>query len=255
MAVGLTVDELRVKLEEILGKFHRTPRVVIHPVAYTSKKYYILGQVNGKGVFPLDRPISIIEAIAKARGFVASYPQRKEWIQADFSRSFLLRRGADGAFERVPVDFEGLFLRGELWQNFSMQPEDYLFFPPLDLQEVYVLGEVRSPGAVPYSPDLTAFAAIVTRGGFTERAFKSRVLVVRGSLNHPRSFVLNAGDILKGKGLDFPLINRDIVYVHRKPWAKAQELAEQAVISFVNAFVVAYAGQHIGPFIKEPLVK
>ena len=69
--------------------------------AYTSKKYYILGHVNQKGVFPLDRPVSVIEAIAKARGFVSTFPQRNEWVQADLSRSFLVRRGADGLFARV----------------------------------------------------------------------------------------------------------------------------------------------------------
>jgi hypothetical protein len=80
------------------------------------------------------------------------------------------------------------------------------------------------------------------------------VLVVRGSLNHPQTFVLDTADILKAKGLDFPLKNRDIVYVHRRPWARAQELLEQSVTAFVRAFVVAYAGNYIGPFIKEPLV-
>lgn len=255
LATELTIDELRAKLEEILAKFHRAPRVIINPTDYNSKKYYIQGHVNQRGVFSLDRPTSIIEAIAKARGFVTAFQQRNAWVQADLSRSFLMRRGTDGTFSRVPVDFEGLFSRGDLGQNFSLEPDDYVFFPPLDLQEVYVLGEVRGPGVLPYSPDVTAFGAIIARGGFTPRAFKSRVLVVRGSLNHPQTFVLNAADILTGKGLDFPLNNRDIVYVHRRPWAKAQELLELAVTDFIRAFVVAYAGQHIGPFIKEPLIK
>jgi len=43
VADGLTVDELRTKLEAILAKFRRTPRVIVHPVAYNSKKYYLLG--------------------------------------------------------------------------------------------------------------------------------------------------------------------------------------------------------------------
>jgi len=253
-AAGLTIDDLRTNLETRLATFHRSPRVIINPVAYTSKKYYILGNVNQKGVFPLDRPVSVIEAIARARGFVTSYQQRDAWVQADLARSFLVRRGTDGSFARVPVDFEGLFQRGELGRNFSMEPDDYVFFPPLDLQEIYVLGEVRAPGITPYTPDLTALGAIVARGSFTERAFKSRVLVLRGSLNNPQTFVLNTGDILKAKGLDFQLRNRDIIYVHRRPWAKAAELLEQSVTAFVRAFVVAYAGNYIGPFIKEPLV-
>ena len=66
-------------------------------------------------------------------------------------------------------------------------------------------------------------------------------------------------DILLGtqmiaKGLDFPLSNRDIVYVHRRPFVKAQELLEASVIAFIRSFLVTYAGNYIGPFIKEPLV-
>src|ERR1051326_4779918 len=38
-AAGLTVDELRAKLDEALGKFYQNPRVVIVPAAIHSKKY------------------------------------------------------------------------------------------------------------------------------------------------------------------------------------------------------------------------
>jgi protein involved in polysaccharide export with SLBB domain len=264
VADGLTVDELRTKLEAILAKFRRTPRVIVHPVAYNSKKYYLLGNVNLKGVFPLDRPTSVIEAIARARGFVtggpasmagaAAMPTRNPLVQADLPRSFLIRKGANGAFGRMDVDFEGLFLRGDLSQNVALEPDDYLFFPPPDLQEVYVLGEVRTPGVVPYSPDTTALGAIVARGSFTEVAWRQKILVVRGALSRPQTFVVDAAAVLSAKGPDFPLSNRDIVYVHRKPWAKAAELTELAITSFANAFIIGWASMEVGPFITEPIV-
>src|SRR5207245_5889613 len=37
-AIGLTVDELKAKLDEALSKFYQNPRTVITPVAYRSKK-------------------------------------------------------------------------------------------------------------------------------------------------------------------------------------------------------------------------
>src|SRR5262245_56555537 len=43
MAAGLTVDELRTKLDETLGKFYQNPRVVIMPASIHSKKYFVLG--------------------------------------------------------------------------------------------------------------------------------------------------------------------------------------------------------------------
>lgn len=241
MAAGLAIDELRAKLEEILSKYHRAPRVVINPTAFVSKKYYVLGNVNGRGVYPLDRPISLIEAVARAKGFVMAFPQQQTWPQADFGRSFLIRRRSDGTFGRVPVDFEALFLEGDLSQNIALEPDDYLFFPPLEAQEVYVLGEVNGPGPLPYTPNLTVLGAIAARGGFTTRAYKSKVLVVRGSLSRPETFVVNVADVLKARALDFRLQNRDIVYVHERPFARAEELAEQAALTFVQSLATGWA--------------
>lgn len=253
VAAGLTVDELRARLEAVLAKYRLSPRVVVNPVTYASKKYYLLGNVNQKGVFNLDRPVTVIEAIARAGGFVTAVQQRNVMTQADLSRSFLMRRGPDGVFARVPVDFEGLFQRGELSQNLPLAPEDYLFFPALDLQEVYVLGEVLNPGIQLYTKDLTTLGAIVGRGGYTARAYKGKVLVVRGSLNHPQTFVINTADIVAARAPDFALSNRDIVYVNRRPFAKAEELLEAAVVTFARAFVTEWTGRNI-EVIKEPLV-
>ena len=70
MVTGLTIDELRTKLDEVLGKFHRSAKTVIIPTAYNSKRYFVLGNVTRRGMFPLDRPTSLVEAVARASGFV-----------------------------------------------------------------------------------------------------------------------------------------------------------------------------------------
>src|SRR5436190_4930508 len=68
VAAGLTIDELRAKLDQSLGPFYQDPRTIITPVAIHSKKYIILGSVVTRGVFPFDRPMTLIEAIARAGG-------------------------------------------------------------------------------------------------------------------------------------------------------------------------------------------
>lgn len=254
MAAGLSVDELRTALEKILAKYYLSPRVIITPVAYNSKKYFVLGNVVQKGIFSLDRPLTVVEAIAKAQGFQVSLQQKNSLMLADLSRSFLIRKQDDGKFKQIAIDFEALFLRGDLSQNQLIAPDDYLYFPPLDLQEVYVVGRgVARPGPALFTEGLSALQAIAARGGFAEKAFKSRILVVRGSLTHPQTFIVNGGSVLRAKDLDFRLEARDIVYVHRRPWAKVEELLELAVTDFLRAAVITYTGQHIGPFINEPL--
>ena len=256
LATSLTVDELREKLEAALLKYYRPPlRVVAQPLAYNSKKFYMLGNVNTKGVFALDRPTTLLEAIARAKGFANSAARRSTLVMADLSRSFLIRKDALGAFHRVPVDFESLFLQGDLTQNIALAPDDYLYFPPTDIQDVYVFGEVLSPGPVPHTGEMTAMRALAGRGGFGPRAYKTHVLIVRGSLKQPQTIIVNTTDILSARALDVKLQPRDIVYVSRKPWYKAEELLQIAVESFVRAMVVYGAGEYIGPYFDPPLLR
>ena len=60
---------------------------------------------------------------------------------ADFSRSFIARNG-----KRLPLNFERLFESGDLSQNVPIEPGDYIYIAAANVQEVYVVGEVRLPG-------------------------------------------------------------------------------------------------------------
>ena len=242
LASGLTIGELRAKLDEELAKFRRNPRSVITPAAFRSKKFFMLGTVARKGVFTLDRPLTIIEAVAQGRGLETGLFDHGTRELADLPRSFLARQG-----KRVPVDFEKLFQEGDLSQNVPLEPGDYLFFPPASLKEIYVLGEVRAPGLMNFNPGATALVAIATRGGFTERAWKKKILVTRGSLHRPETFVVDAPAVLAARQPDFQLQPKDIVYVSARPWIKAEELLDSAATAFAQAAVIIWIGQNIGP--------
>jgi protein involved in polysaccharide export with SLBB domain len=159
---------------------------------------------------------------------------------ADLSRSFVVRTG-----RRISLNFEKLFQEGDLAQNIAVEPGDYLFFPSSNIKEVYVLGEVTLPGVVVHTPRTTVVSAIAERGGFNEKAFKSRVLVVRGSLNQPETFVVNTATTLSGKGTDFKLYPKDIVYVSHRPWYRAEDLLDIATTAFIQAVVTGFVGQDV----------
>jgi polysaccharide export outer membrane protein len=245
---GLTVDEARARLDEELSKYIRNPRTVVTPVAFNSKKYYVLGAVERKGVYPFTRPITLLEAIANAGGLQTGMYDRKSVEMADLQRSILVRRG-----QRVTVDFEKLFQHGDLKQNIGLEPGDFLYFPPANANEIYVLGEVVSPGIAPYVPGASAISAITLRGGFTARAYKQKVLVIRGSLSKPETFMVSASNILEGRGADFKLQPRDIVYISEKPWARAEDLLDLAGRSFVQAMVVTTVNVKFDALIEDPL--
>jgi protein involved in polysaccharide export with SLBB domain len=152
------------------------------------------------------------------------------------------------------VDFERLFQHGDLSQNVALEPDDYLFFASASVNEIYVLGEVISPGVVAFAPKASAISAIANRGGFTTRAFKSRVLVVRGSLNKPETFVVDTSAILKGKQQDFTLQPRDIVYVSQNPWVIGGEVLDLAARAFVGAFTIEATTLNVSPIFKNHLL-
>lgn len=244
-AAGLTVDEFRAKLDEELGRFRRAPRAMVAPVEFRSKKYYMLGKVAQKGVFTLDRPLTAVEAVARAHGFETGLSGRNIVELVDLSRSFLVRKG-----RRAAVDFEKLFATGDLAQNIPVEPGDYFYFPPADLQEVHLLGEVQMPGPVSFTEGLTATRAIASRGGFTRRAWRQRVLVVRGSLGDPKTIAVAAAEVLGGRLADVKLQPRDIVYVSARPWIRAEELLDDAISAFAQSVVVFWTTDKVIPVVR-----
>jgi protein involved in polysaccharide export with SLBB domain/capsular polysaccharide biosynthesis protein len=239
LASGLTVDGLRQKMDDALGKYRRGPRTIVTPVAYNSKKYYVLGKVVQRGVYTLNRPTTVLEALARAKGIENGQVDYDIVDVADLQRAFLMR-----AKKRIPIDFEKLFASGDLSQNVQIEPGDYLYFPSADVKEVYVLGEVSLPGAVTYRPNLSMLAAISSRGGFDDKAYKSHVLVVRGSLNHPQTFVCGLGTTADSMH-DFKLEPNDIIYVTWRPFVRGEELLDLAATAFVQAAVDGWVGADI----------
>jgi protein involved in polysaccharide export with SLBB domain len=111
---------------------------------------------------------------------------------------------------------------------------------------------VRLPGAVTYNPNLTIISAITQRGGFTERGFKARVLVVRGSLNGPTWFVANTHAILDAKQPNTILQPRDIIYVNSRPFIKVEEAADLAATAFIQSIITEWVGVDVVKPINLP---
>lgn len=101
--------------------------------------------------------------------------------------------------ERLVVNFEA----GE---NPEVRAGDHIYVPVSDrVREVFVLGGVAQPGAIPFVADMTAADALDSAGGFARFAETEAIEVVRGDrmvarLSHPettRGFTLRAGDVVR----------------------------------------------------------
>lgn len=245
----LTIDELRTKFEEKLREYHRDPRLIITPGELKSKRYVILGKIMDKGVFTLDRPITLLEAIARSRGIETGLFEQSTVEIADLDRSFIIRNG-----ERLNVDFAKLYFEGDLSQNVYLEPRDYIYLASNLSSEYYVFGSVSTPGAQGITNRATLVSAITRRKGFTEGAWSDRVLVIRGSMSDPELFVVDVKSILAGKEPDFPLAPGDIVYVNDRPWYKAEQILDTAMQNFLSSATSTWVNANVPDAITNPWI-
>lgn len=243
----MTIDEVREALENSLIHYYRNPRLIITPWELKSKRYVILGKVIDKGVFTLDRPITLLEAIARSRGIETGLFEQSTVEVADMDRSFVIRSG-----KRLDVDFAKLYFEGDLSQNMYLEPQDYIFLASNLSNEYYVLGAVAQPGAQGFSNRASIISAVTRREGFTEGSWKKRVLVVRGSLSNPELFVVDVDAILKGRSPDFLLEPGDIVYVNNRPWYKAEQIVDTAIQNFMKSATSTWVIENVPDAIRDP---
>jgi len=237
-ATGLSIPELKTRIEDSLKDFYRNPQVSIILRGVSSQRAWILGRVNTPGLYPIDNPTTVIEAISRAGGLFSSRFSGTTEELADLHHSFLVRNG-----EFVPVDFYALLKQGDLSQNIYLRNGDYIYLPSALSQEVYILGAVKQPKVVGFMDQVTLVSAISDAGGALPTAYAQRVVVVRGSLSQPEVAVVNLNDIISGKAADIALQPRDIVWVPNSPWDRIAMYTKLIINTFVRT-VAANEGIH-----------
>lgn len=251
---GLTLPETKARLEKEVASLISSPRVSITLKAVGSKQVWLLGRLKKPGIYPMSSPITLLEAIAQAGGTVRSDSQISTEELSDLRHSFVVR---DGQF--LPVNFDKLLRHGDMSQNIYLRPGDFVYVPFALSEEVYVMGAVRLPRALPYSDQMTLVSAIATLSGTvsydlldradggatTPDADLAHVAVVRGSLSEPQVFIVNYNDIIKGKAPDFRLEPGDIVNVPNSPYTTLRRYVNLILTQF-SATVAANEGVRAG---------
>jgi len=68
-AAGQTPSQLTANLAQTLARFIQKPEVALFVTEVRSKKFYIDGEMNRPGPFPLVTPVSVLEALSQGGGF------------------------------------------------------------------------------------------------------------------------------------------------------------------------------------------
>jgi protein involved in polysaccharide export with SLBB domain len=237
---GRSLSETKGLIEKGLAQYIRDqPQVSVSLRGVESRRVWLLGQFRAPGVYPIPSTMTLLEAISLAGGPASlagnqqsNFAYSSEDL-ADLRRAFIVRRG-----RFIPVDFNRLIRRGDLSQNIYLEPDDFIYFPTAAGREVYVLGAVGTPRAIPYNDELTLVSALASAQSTVKDAYWTHVAVVRGSLSNPRIAIIDYRGILQGKGKDIRLEPQDIVFVPLHPYRDVKKYLNLILDTFVSSVAI-----------------
>lgn len=206
---GKTVGWLMEHIQSGLAAYYERPDVAVHVREFNNNKVFVLGRVDKPGVVHFQGTGTLLEAISMAGGMSTV-------AQNSFLSQAVIFRGKEMV---IWVDLKALLNQGNMALNAKLQNNDLIFIPESHDELVYVMGEVKNPGAVKLTSELSVLDLIMTAGGMTEHALANKVYLIR--YKDGRSYVqqirvdrfLASGDLRQ----DFTLQDGDIVYVSCKP--------------------------------------
>lgn len=230
--LGLTVEEakqeIRKKIKDIID-----PKITLNPIELQSAFVTVMGQAEIPGNYQIRANMRILDVLAEAKGFRTGLVKGTTKELADLSGSFIVRDN-----KLLPVDFLELVRKGNQLHNIPVKDNDYIFISSLANQEVYILGEVTYPLSYLYKENFTLIQLIAFAGGFTQNA-QGKAYLIRGTLSHPRVFIIDTDAILNGNARDIVLKQNDIVYVPRTLLADWNNIISQ-ILPSIQAIQAGY---------------
>lgn len=119
MVQGLTVNEVRVKLEDMYNKSYiANPSVSVSLKEARPQQFFVQGEVKAPGVYSLHEGITVLKAVITAGGFTD---------YASKSGVRILRK-VDGQDQVIRVDV-GRIEKGDMAQDFTLMPDDVIVVP------------------------------------------------------------------------------------------------------------------------------
>jgi len=118
-AAGLSIFSLRDSITAALARYVKNPQVSIRITSMQSQKVFVLGEVRSPGIFTMDRPTSLIEAIVQAGGFTAD---------AKKSNIVLIRGGLDNP-QLMCLNLQKFLSKVSTEQNVLLHRGDIVYVP------------------------------------------------------------------------------------------------------------------------------
>jgi len=118
-AAGKTPPEVRTEIEKKLKEFIEAPVVTVSLKNATSQKFYVLGEVQKTGEYPLIKKLKVLQAFALAGGFT-------QWASKD---EIVLLRTVDGKEQIIRINYKQIAKGKELDKNLQIMADDTIIVP------------------------------------------------------------------------------------------------------------------------------
>jgi len=225
---GLTVDEIRRKLAERLSSHIPDPQLDVRINAFNSERVTVTGDVEKPGRLPItDEAMTVVRAISLSEGVTEN---------ADLTAVRVVRGN-----KSYQIDVESYLQRGDLSQNMLLRGGDVIHVPDQTINQVYIMGELRSPKSLPMKKRrMTLAQAIGNAGSYNRDSDIRKVFVIRGigetSNVNLQVYQVNLetaeGTVLAGR---FPMKPRDVIYVSTNSFAKFSRILDRFFPYFTRA--------------------
>jgi polysaccharide biosynthesis/export protein len=193
---GLTLSEIALKISSCLSDgFVINPQVNIFIQEFRSKKTFIMGEVNKPGLYVLPGNTTLLVLLSEAGG-----------LTKDAGDKAVIKRkaGSSGEDEKIiTVDLKGLMEKGDTSLDIPILDGDSIYV--IKAGVFYVTGEVKKPDAYKFEEGTTIIKAITMGGGFTDKASKGRVRIIRK--------VEGKEEVIRNVRMDEPVLPDDVIVV------------------------------------------
>ena len=207
-----TEGELSKEISARYARFYRNLPVDVFIKEYHAREVALIGAVNEQGRYQMQRRVRLLELLTYAKG-----PSDKAGQTINIIRSPQSEMCESASGSRDPGGFISLrlndTLRGEEQANPFVQAGDIITIPEAD--QVYVVGNVYTPKALPLREPITVSRAIAMAGGPLRDSKTERVHIMRqaaGSAAQSELYV-NLKLIARKEADDVLLRPNDIVEV------------------------------------------
>ena len=193
---GMTLPQISQRIAGLLSDgYIIDPQVNVFIQEYRSKKAFIMGEVNKPGLHVLHGTTTFLELLSEAGG-----------LTKDAGDRAIIKRKTSPSDEHetiIAIDLRKLIEKGDTSMDIAIMDGDSVYVKKAGV--FYVTGEVKKPDSYKYEDGTTVIKAITIAGGFTDKASKGRVKIIRK--------VSGEEKIIESVEMDEPVLPDDVIVI------------------------------------------